>query len=837
MENIGIKTEINKLITLSKISEAINNLLDFCKRNNKDASFLDALVLLKSDYNSLSQDYFEKLITDSENEIKNARLKKRLQTILNQINDVYLIEEQLEGNVITGISEINKDKLNFFGRVNESIELQKEINQKTNKTTFPIIQINGIGGIGKTSLMLNFLAKNRTKYRNIAWIRVYKNNSFLSTITKDKMLMAALNYKLDYPNQAYIDREIATQKNISVSNLNEKIDYDSAKKKYFEKYNTEQILSGLKTKFAKPNLLVIDFDKNLEGFENEETLNLLNEISDKWTIVLLSRNKIENVSNFIELKGLLEESAFLLFSKFSPNTSLNSEHITFFELVKYHPLAIKMAALQIKEGKLLLSNLIQNYRTQGLAQLDIVPALEYFLSLSKLTPYEDLILSLFALFPAKEFEINELQKLGFGKQKLTKKQIKSKFPNQNTTIKQSFEQTLSKLAQKAWVAFENKKYQMHPLIQETIRNYDASFVNDCMMLDKVCNILYEKIDEAFLDDFLSIDYKFLNYLEYADYLITHINRKSIKPEMNGFILSVKNSYYQLSKKSDTIRFIEHYIEVLKNQGHSDKGTELVNHYFEIISLAEDEENESYFAKYSKNIVISLKNNTYDVIPIAQIYKRRGSVNLKYGNLDEALEDATLSLKYFNSALAKTEEEAITLSQNKASAINNVGCILAHLSKYKEAKNYIEKAFYENKNLYDYESYQMAWSYTNMGVIEYNLKHYESANLYFKEVLEISKVIFLENNFQIAIFYSNFAAVSAKLKNFDTAIKYIDDSTAILKSLQKYRKSDLLVLLSLKLEIYLEMKNLDDYSNLLLEIQKLEQNKEKFIYFFQSVMYL
>jgi len=552
---------------------------------------------------------------------------------------------------------------------------------------------------------------------------------------------------------------------------------------------------------------------------------------------LLSRNKIENVSNFIELKGLLEESAFLLFSKFSPNTSLNSEHITFFELVKYHPLAIKMAALQIKEGKLLLSNLIQNYRTQGLAQLDIVPALEYFLSLSKLTPYEDLILSLFALFPAKEFEINELQKLGFGKQKLTKKQIKSKFPNQNTTIKQSFEQTLSKLAQKAWVAFENKKYQMHPLIQETIRNYDASFVNDCMMLDKVCNILYEKIDEAFLDDFLSIDYKFLNYLEYADYLITHINRKSIKPEMNGFILSVKNSYYQLSKKSDTIRFIEHYIEVLKNQGHSDKGTELVNHYFEIISLAEDEENESYFAKYSKNIVISLKNNTYDVIPIAQIYKRRGSVNLKYGNLDEALEDATLSLKYFNSALAKTEEEAITLSQNKASAINNVGCILAHLSKYKEAKNYIEKAFYENKNLYDYESYQMAWSYTNMGVIEYNLKHYESANLYFKEVLEISKVIFLENNFQIAIFYSNFAAVSAKLKNFDTAIKYIDDSTAILKSLQKYRKSDLLVLLSLKLEIYLEMKNLDDYSNLLLEIQKLEQNKEKFIYFFQSVMYL
>ncbi len=830
-----MKEKLNKLFIKNKIEEAIDSYLLFCIENNKDSSFSDALNLLKSDLEELNEQFNQKLIDDNFYQIGKAKIKKRLQDIINHIEDSFYTIDILEGNILTGLNEIGKNKLDFFGRTNESINLVKEINLIPKNDFFEIIQINGIGGIGKTSLVLNYLSKHQKKYHNIAWIKVHKNSSLNDILVQDKVLHDVIDYKIDYPNEAYIDTEIASINKTTIEQLNQKIDYDKEKKVFFKKYNAEKILLKLKTKFSKPNLLIIDFDKNIDGIESIEVINLLNEIRDKWCIVILSRNSIQNIKKKIELKGLFPESAWKLFSKTLGNVKLEKVHEQFFELIKYHPLAIKIAALQIKNGNLDLSKLIENYHTQGLAQLNIEEALEYFLSLSKLNGYENLILSLFALFPAKSYTKEDFKELGFDKLKLTKKQIKDRFLTTATNIKQNFYETLDKLVQQAWISLEGNAFQMHPLIQETVRSFDSGFVNNCQIVNKLCNIIYEQIDEAFTDDLLSIDTKFLQFLEYADYLITHLNRKTIKPDFNGFILSVKTSYDNLQNKKETIRFLEYYIEILKNQGYSDKGMELVDFYLEIIGLSE--EDDEYYLKYTENILVALKNNTRNVKEIASIYKRRGSLNLKFGRIEEAWSDVIQAYNYYKNILPKTEEEALSLKQQQAATINNLGCILSKMGEYKEAKKYIEQAFNEYKKLYDYESYSMAWSYTNMGVIEYKLKHYKNADLYFREVLEISKIIFPENNFQNAIFYSNFAITCSKLKQFNDAVSYIDKSISIIKGIPSHRKSDLLVLLMLKLEILYEIKDVENITQLVLEINELEPNKERFIYFFQTVMYL
>ncbi len=854
-----MKEKLNQLFIKNKIEEAIDLYLSFCIENNKDSSFSDTLNSLKSDFKELNEQFFENLIDDKSFQIGKAKIKKRLQHIINQIEDTFCTVEILEGNILTGLSEIGKNKLDFFGRANESINLVKEINLIPKNDFFEIIQINGIGGIGKTSLVLNYLSKHQKKYHNIAWIKVHKNSSLNDILVQDKVLHEIIDYKIDYPNEAYIDTEIASINKTTIEQLNQKIDYEKEKKVFFKKYNAEKILLKLKTKFSKPNLLIIDFDKNIDGIESIEMINLLNEIRDKWCIVILSRNSIQNIKKKIELKGLFPESAWKLFSKTLGNVKLEKVHEQFFELIKYHPLAIKIAALQIKNGNLDLSKLIENYHTQGLAQLNIEEALEYFLSLSKLNGYENLILSLFALFPAKSYTKEDFKELGFDKLKLTKKQIKDRFLTTATNIKQNFYETLDKLVQQAWISLEGNAFQMHPLIQETVRSYETGFVNDCQIINKLCNKIYEQIDDAFKNetnekidevfayetnekieevftyDLLSIDTKFLQYLKYADYLITHLNRKTIKPDLNGFILSVKTSYDNLQNKKDAIRFLEYYIEVLRNQGYSDKGMELVDFYIEIIELAE--EDDEYYLKYSENILVALKNNTRNVREIASIYKRRGSLNLKFGRIEEAWSDVKQAYNYYKNILPQTEDEALSLKQQQAATINNLGCILSEMDEYKEAKKYIEQAFNEYKKLYDYESYSMAWLYTNMGVIEYKLKHYKNADLYFREVLEISKIIFPENNFQNAIFYSNFALTCSKLKQFDDAVLYIEKAIRIIKEIPSYRKSDLLVLLRLKLEILYEIKDVENITQLVLEINELETNKERFIYFFQTVMYL
>lgn len=836
-----LKQSVQFHIEKDNIAKALSIITEYLDINEKHFSFKNELVTLKNNYNYIEEEYNGGRLINEEFSVRKNLLIKRINTlILTFTGRKYQFFRNYSTKYICGNAAMEiKKEIEKHGRVNELIELNQILDNE-NEIMQPMIQINGIGGIGKSFLVKYYIHRHKQNYRTIAWITIGENSNFTDALLENRTLQASLNYELRTPDEIYIRHQLAQQNIHSLTETNKKIDIEKQKKVFLKKFNAEQIILRLKTKYQKPGLLVVDCDKQLDAIENMDILRLIDEIRDKWSVVFISRNKLSGINNSISLDGLDNKASFRLYKSTVENAVHSSELNDFFNLVRNHPLAIILAAKNVHENRTAINSILKHYQTQGLRKLNVDTVLKYFLRISELNKYENLILSLFSLIPPKKYSVEALNELRFDKQKIKQKGWIERWLSGEKIIEQNFPATLSKLTAKGWISYKYKHYEIHPLMQEVIQENETGFINDCTVLSDLCTLLYENIDDEMVDGYLNTSPKVFEALEYADFLLSHINKKRITEEFSAFPLSMARTYQAVNDNAKAIKYYEYYVQIKKQQGYSDKGTDLIDIYFTIIDLAEEANEEEIFIKYSPFIDTTIQNNSSDYNYAARIYHRRGSLNIKHGNPKDALSDAKKALSYYTSVkIPEKKEEVLIYNQNIAAIKNNIGCAyekIGDIHYLKNAKEYVEVAFYKYKELLDRNTDIMAWINCNMGVVEYKLKRYNSAYKYFNEALDIAQNIFVSNSFHFAVIYANLAITYSKLQNKELAFQYIDNAINIIFSDKKSRNSDKLTLMKIKMEIYNDFGDKQGASSMLNDIYATNKNVEKYTYFFNSVMY-
>lgn len=530
----------------------------------------------------------------------------------------------------------------------------KKLDSSLTKGNSPI-QINGIGGIGKSSFLKLFLSKkyNDKEYSSILWVDYYD----------------------DIPSSFLTDRTL-------INNLG--LDYlleDLKNKKIVKKEAFAKIIAGL-SKIDGNNLLIID-GANAKLIEYLD--NLL--ISDNWRLLVSSR---EDIIGFepLQLSFLENENGVDAFKFFSGlrdkaiSEEFKKQIHRIVNILGGHPLAIEITAKSfLTANNTTLTKLLDLLEERGLYQDKITyiktlydkvkidtyiqDCLNAAFSLVNLSKREVEVLSFFCIFPPQKIAISSIQKL------VTESELGK-----------DWEFIINILIKKGWIKEDKEEitsqnrtwknyFFCHPVLQE-------SLLNNIPIEESKLSRIIEEISSVYLNYKESI-LKFEYALTLEEFPI-HLHRKfRAKPIL--FDLSIMLS-----------RFC-HYLIYLENYEHAKKygeitlkiGSELLDQPdINVINLSRIFINLSYvYRDYKPSFAVEILRRALFILEkcpsegIGESYyflKVRAlfecsSILIDIRNFEEAIEhiEEALKLESIQSKFESISEDIFFLYRNKLRA--------------------------------------------------------------------------------------------------------------------------------------------------------------------------
>jgi tetratricopeptide (TPR) repeat protein len=337
----------------------------------------------------------------------------------------------------------------------------------------PTVLVNGIGGIGKTSVAIKYMAIHGAEYKHLAWITV--QSSILETFISNSALLESLQI-----TEKVQDLIIAKQ-------------LDNAFELVFHQLN-----------ILEKTLVVLDNANDLEDLEKYE--HLFDTASCHF---LITSRTYPSEWTTIAIDSLPEEEALRLFKKLHPSVQASDEAIkSLLSKLFYHTLLIELVAKSIESSAYVFEELQEIIDTQFIhhesLNQDAVSTGKHgavvkdnlkrskiedyiWLIFSKVKGLEDKsknILKSIALFPlALLMERSQL------KEHLTFFDVENPMP------------TLTMLVERGWVdkakgLEDNTYYKMHPLVADVVVEHldvDAHYADN--YIKHIANLmLYNTID-------------------------------------------------------------------------------------------------------------------------------------------------------------------------------------------------------------------------------------------------------------------------------------------------------------------------------------------------------
>lgn len=322
----------------------------------------------------------------------------------------------------------------FVGRDAELRRIAESL-QKNNA-----LYITGIGGIGKTTLVKNYIARYRTEYDVIAYLEY--DGDIQHTFCDDMQLQISTVSRQDgEPLEIYYDRKIKAFKRIC-----------GDKRVLF-------VLGNYMDRLTKDLSRIIDC-----GYD---------------TIITTRNQPPKNSFLFIEVTAIADTSELFRLVALNLERQLTKEERLCFEeiiaLIQGHTLVLELIARQIAAGRLDIHTALDLIRENGFSQFsgekignikdgeEVYDTLEAIISLlfdaSAMSKEAKLTLKILALMNLRGLEESLVQKF---------------FPDIQTD-------TLSKLSADGWL-FEDNRVHLHPVIAETVRNW-SWYVDDVIVMD------------------------------------------------------------------------------------------------------------------------------------------------------------------------------------------------------------------------------------------------------------------------------------------------------------------------------------------------------------------
>ena len=622
---------------------------------------------------------------------KQVFTEEELKKILEQYDIAYY-----KKNPVFIISHYDIKKL--IGRKDMLEQLHKMLIE--NKSA---ILMNGIGGIGKTTVALAYCntEKYKQEYQNIVWVS-------LTQSLKESII------------NTFIDKDIDFK-------YNEKEDTD---KNFNHLLNTLRNITG-------NNLLVLDNANNdKEIIENKQSLEDTN-----WKILLTTRCLLD-YEYTIKVDKLSEEDAVNVFLQ-----NCKVEDIeTLKKLLKhidYHTLLTELLAKTLKRSPLLdINKLYEIIKSQDISaprikkEIPIGAHAEYrkaakkeeelytyilgIFELENMSEKENEYLRYFSILPSVEIPIIDLYKF-FGISE--EKEIE-------------FENTLNSLVQKGWIQENNKTYKMHQLIQTVIREKLKPNAENCKnIIISFANLLYCEPQESLLS---------------RQYLIPYVDNiwNSVYDEKNNQQILTNELAALANNLAEIIRSLGNYekayeyheksiaiIEKVLEPNHSDLATS----YNNIAGTYQ------YLGNYPKayeyqHKSISIRENVLDPdhLSLATSYNNLAIIYNYLGIYNKALEFHQKNI----SIIEKIQNFDHPLL---ASSYGNIAETYRLLNNYEQALEYQKKAIIIFEKVLGKDHPSLATSYNNIAATYYDIKDYEQAKYYINKAVEILKIALPENH--------------------------------------------------------------------------------------------
>jgi tetratricopeptide (TPR) repeat protein len=583
----------------------------------------------------------------------------------------------------------------IFGRKDDLLKV-KQLLGKNDK----IVLINGIGGIGKTTLAKAFVKRFRKGYKHAAWIDV------------SGKITEAFVYNLQLLDSLQLTEEIS------------KLPKEDLITKGFELVvNRMRMLDG-------SNLLVVD-NINSES-ESKEVYSLLS-IGENWKVITTSRTHLDGFTPY-EL-DIMEEDAAISFFKHHYRRETDETLIRqILKDIDYHTLLIEVLAKTGQRNKLKLIDIARKIKKKGLNVVTrtsisiphsskriykIMAYLQEIFKLSGLNVYEKEVLTSLSVLPSVHAHYQSLIDL-------------LQVPKSN---KERFINALNSLHDKGWINEKNDSFKIHQVVQEVLRKI---LTPDTLK----CRTLFDTYLQNFNPRLNSNSIANAYLLSYAEHFIDYMkNEKSAELAKLCAWIGVANEI--LGKFAELLKYDLRLVKIRKQL--FDANSMEVADAYNNLGLTYVHFRSFRQALYYQNLALKIR---HEIIPKEHSYFGRSYINLNftYEKMTQykiALKYGILAEKNFLNAIehpvpGDTEPEIIRL--NLARTYNNLGYDFQKLGDNQKALEYQHKSIEIREELLEPMDPFLSESYYNASYTYYVIKQYNEASLYADKALKIRQII-------------------------------------------------------------------------------------------------
>jgi len=395
------------------------------------------------DRNVQQDDRLKELAVDENYKFEIFNISEKLETLLRKLADQHLQLHKEVPKQLTSIVSISQKDI--VGRETDLKNLRKSLLEE-NETAL----INGMGGIGKTTLAAVYISEFYEDYDHIAWLTL--ENTLEEAIAANYSLIKNLNLKDIPPSQ---------QLNACLNELR-------------------------KLKSAKPKLLVLDNAKSdlCSHFDKLPKAH-------GWHLLVTSRERIPRF-HFMDLDFLSEDQAIELFEKYNRDNFSRVQVREIVNNVERHTLTIEILAKSARRNRWDMENVQNALSLDATAGIDVahnknkIERIKSYLSsifdISNLNSYETYLLKQFTALPNQWIAYDFLSIL------LQKEKLE---------WKEEFAASLENIYEKGFILKDEEAdgYKMHPVLVEALIPRLNITLEDVMLLIKSLSALLD-IDQA-----------------------------------------------------------------------------------------------------------------------------------------------------------------------------------------------------------------------------------------------------------------------------------------------------------------------------------------------------
>jgi tetratricopeptide (TPR) repeat protein len=577
-----------------------------------------------------------------------------------------------------------------------------------------VVLVNGMGGIGKTTVASVYATEYLNEYKHIVWVNQLTDD-FMSDFINTRGLLISLK----------INSENKTSKQLF-----------------------DEIVMKLKSIENSPCLMVIDNAK-------EELCKFKDDLPSypNWHILATSREIIPHF-NVKELGFFSKEEAIELFEKLYKRSGFDKADVMkIVEYVDYHTLTIEILALAAKKQglslDLLLTALEENIETGVIIKhsKDKIENITSYLcfifeNISDLDNDEKWLLIQFACLPSEFHSEEFLQEL----------------IQPDTEKRKIFKRLLSDLSEKGWILYNssNDSYKMHRIIIDVVtKNIQIRVKNVLHLITFITEKLYfDESKDSPIDKF--------NWLPYGNsiadlFINTYDSEELTDLEHNLGTIFEKRGNYILAR------------QLLEKAETSDSLCSRFSNIDSIMSSSNLAMLHRTLGNYKE-----AKKRQEKVISYLEVEHNQDSNTLAdhYSRYSLILRDSGQYLKAKQSILKSIELYDENNTAYKVISKANLGLIYQDLGEHKKANELLrEVKEYVEQNL-DSEHPLVLRAYANLGLSYSFLKNYDEAEKLLNYAIEVNSKKIGVNHISTIEYYYYLSLVLRNRKEYTEAVKYI-----------------------------------------------------------------